>query len=294
MSPTSSPPLRRSSGVRPIFTRRGLRRRLLHHPWLRLAVCWGIHCYIRLIYRTNRWTVEGAESAHRRLAEGEALIGAFWHGRMLMIPMAWQRAAPVHILISAHRDGRIIAEAISYFGVGAIAGSTRRGGVAALRNILKKLKEGDCVAVTPDGPRGPAMVAGIGIVNAARLAQAPIVPLTYATSRRRILSTWDRFHVPLPFGRGVFLWGEPIKIGADLDAAGLERMRRLVEARMIDMVREADRRVGHAEAGAAAQTCAGSPQASATARVPAASGEPAEGRGEALSADRSAFLDRLG
>ena len=63
---------------------------------------------------------------------------------------------------------------------------------------------------------------------------------------------------------------------------------------MIDMVREADRRVGHAEAGAAAQTCAGSAQASATARVPAASGEPAEGPGEALSADRSAFLDRLG
>ena len=306
--------------MRPVFTWRGLRRHLLHHPWLRRAVCWGIHCYIRFIYSTNRWTVEGAEASHRRLADGQALIGAFWHGRMLMIPMAWQRAAPVHILISAHRDGRIIAEAISYFGVGAIAGSTRRGGAAALRNILKRLREGDCVAVTPDGPRGPAMVAGIGIVNAARLAQAPIVPLTYATSRRRILATWDRFHVPLPFGRGVFLWGEPIEIGADLDAAGLERMRRLVEARMVDMVGEADRRVGHAEAGAAAQTCASSAQdgpdtsppglsadppsfpqprftaatGSAAARGSVSSREPAEGRSEALPADDPAVLDRLG
>ena len=285
-------------------------------------MCWGIQCYIRLIYRTNRWTVEGAEASHRRLAEGQALIGAFWHGRMLMMPMAWQRTAPVHILISAHRDGRIIADAIAYFGVGAIAGSTRRGGATALRSILKKLKEGDCVAVTPDGPRGPAMVAGIGIVNAARLAQAPIVPLTYATSRRRILSTWDRFHVPLPFGRGIFLWGEPIEIVADLDAAGLERMRRLVEARMVDMTREADRRVGHAAAADIEATApagggvedrpdtspsslsAGPPSpaapritpttGSAGARVPAASGALKESRGEPLSANLPTVLDRLG
>ncbi len=309
MSPTSPPRLRRSSGVRPIFTRRGLRRRLLRQTWLRRAVCWGIHWYIRFIYRTNRWTVEGAESAHRRLADGEALIGAFWHGRMLMIPMAWQRAAPVHILISAHRDGRIIAEAISYFGVGAIAGSTRRGGAAAVRNILKKLRDGDCVAVTPDGPRGPAMIVGAGIVNAARLAQAPIVPLTYATSRRRILASWDRFHLPLPFGRGIFLWGEPIEIGADLDAAGLERMRRLVEARMVEMVREADRRVGHAaaaEPGTATQTSDGEAQDGPDISQPGSSARPPsvvqplikprseEGRGEALSADRPPVLDRLG
>ncbi len=91
------------------------------------------------------------------IADGRAFIGAFWHGRMLMIPMGWQRMAPMHMLISAHRDGRIIADAVSYFGIQAIAGSTRRGGSAALRNMLKKLKEGDCVAITPDGPRGPAM-----------------------------------------------------------------------------------------------------------------------------------------
>jgi len=152
----------------------------------------------------------------------------------------------MHMLISAHRDGRIIADAVSYFDIQAIAGSTRRGGSAALRNMLKKLKEGDCVAITPDGPRGPAMSVSIGILNAARLAQAPIVPITYATSRRRILASWDRFHVALPFGRGVYLWGEPIEIGAELDEAGLERSRRLIEAQMVELTEEADRRVGHA------------------------------------------------
>jgi hypothetical protein len=113
--------------------------------------------------------------------------------------------------------------------------------------MLKRLKDGSCVGITPDGPRGPAMTASVGIVNIARLARVPIVPLTYATSRRRVLATWDRFHLALPFGRGVYLWGEPIEIAPDLDEPELEKARRLVEARMVEMVREADRRVGHKE-----------------------------------------------
>jgi lysophospholipid acyltransferase (LPLAT)-like uncharacterized protein len=222
----------------------GMWRRLLRNARLRHAACWAMHCYIRFVYRTNRWTVENGEWPRRLIAEGRPFIGAFWHGRMMMIPMGWRRMAPMHMLISAHRDGRIIADAVAYFGIAAIAGSTRRGGSTALRTMLKKLKDGDCVAITPDGPRGPAMTASIGIVNAAKLAQAPIVPITYATSRRRIAATWDRFHVALPFGRGVFLWGEPIEIAADLDQAGLEDARRLIEERMVNMVEEADRRVG--------------------------------------------------
>jgi lysophospholipid acyltransferase (LPLAT)-like uncharacterized protein len=245
MSKASPLPLRRNSGVALIFTKRVTWRRLLRNARLRGAACWAMHRYIRLVYRTNHWTVEGGEAPRRLVSEGQAFIGAFWHGRMMMIPMAWQRMAPMHMLISAHRDGRIIADAVSYFGIQAIAGSTRRGGSAALRNMLKKLKEGDCVAITPDGPRGPAMSVSIGIVNAARLAQVPIVPITYATSRRWIFPSWDHFHVGLPFGRGLFLWGQPIEIATDLDETGVEHARSLIEARMIEMVHEADRRIGH-------------------------------------------------
>src|SRR5439155_10080531 len=162
-----------------------------------------------------------------------------------MIPMAWQRLAPMHMLISGHRDGRIIADAVTYFGVESIAGSTRRGGSSALRLMLKQLAAGDCVGITPDGPRGPAMRATSGIVNVARLAGAPIVPVVFATSRRRVLNSWDRFHLPKPFGRGVFLWGEPIEIDRELDDEGLEHARLSVESGMNEMAAEADRRVGH-------------------------------------------------
>jgi lysophospholipid acyltransferase (LPLAT)-like uncharacterized protein len=89
------------------------------------------------------------------------------------------------------------------------------------------------------------MTVSVGTVNIARLARVPILPLTYATSRRRVLATWDRFHLALPFGRGVFLWGEPIEIAKELDEAGLERVRHLVEKRMVEMVRDADRRFGY-------------------------------------------------
>src|SRR5207249_2830249 len=145
-----------------------------------------IQLYIRFVYRTNRWAVEGAEIPRELRRAGRPFILAFWHGRLLMIPMAWQRLAPMYMLISAHRDGRIIADAVTYFGVNSIAGSTRRGGSAALRHMLRQIAAGDCVGITPDGPRGPAMRASIGVVNVARLARVPIVPVVFATSRRRV------------------------------------------------------------------------------------------------------------
>ena len=92
---------------------------------LRRAACWVIHCYIRIVYRTTNWQIEGAEWPRRLRAQGKPFILAFWHGRLLMIPMAWQRLAPMHMLISAHPDGQIIADAVTYFGVDSIAGSTQ-------------------------------------------------------------------------------------------------------------------------------------------------------------------------
>lgn len=219
-------------------------KRLLRAERLRQALCWFIHLYIRFVFWTSRWTVEGADIPRRLRAEGKPFILAFWHGRLLMIPMAWQRLAPMHMLISGHRDGRIIADAVRYFDVESIAGSSNQGGTGALRAMLRFVKAGDCVGITPDGPNGPAMRASSGIVAAAKLTRAPIIPITYATSRRRILGTWDRFHLPFPWSRGVYLWGEPITVPAALDEDEIENWRRQIEERMIAQTAEADRRVG--------------------------------------------------
>jgi lysophospholipid acyltransferase (LPLAT)-like uncharacterized protein len=227
------------------FNKSGARRGLLRSPLLQAVACWVTQLYIHFVYLTNRWSIVGCEWTRRLSREGRTFIVAFWHGRLLMMPKAWHQLAPFYMLISAHRDGRIIAGAMTYFGIGTIAGSTRRGGSSALRAMLKQLKGGAAVGITPDGPRGPAMTVSIGIVNIARLAGVPIVPVTYATSRRRELATWDRFQLALPFGRGVFLYGEPIEIAAELDEAELESVRSLLEIRMVEMASEADRLVGY-------------------------------------------------
>ena len=222
-------------------------RRFVRSDRLRRVLCYSIHLYIRFVYRTNRWSVEGAEHPRLLREAGRPFILAFWHGRLMMIPMAWQRLAPIHMLISAHRDGRIIADAVAHFGVQSVAGSTKRGGSTALRTMVKALAAGDCVGITPDGPAGPAMVASAGIVNVARLSRAPIVPVVFAASRRRTMRSWDRMQIALPFGRGVFIWGAPIEVEKDLDETGVERIRQLVERRMLELTAEAEARVGRVE-----------------------------------------------
>jgi lysophospholipid acyltransferase (LPLAT)-like uncharacterized protein len=208
-------------------------------------LCWLVQAYVRLVYRTGRWTVEGASFPRTIREAGGAFILAFWHGRLLMMPMAWQSLAPMHMLISGHADGRLIAGAVRRFGIDSIAGSSNDGGTAALRAMVRWLKSGDCVGITPDGPDGPAMRASRGIVAVAKLAGVPVVPLAYATRSRRILATWDRFHLPLPFSRGIFLWGEPIRADAQLDDAGMETCRALIEQRLNALGADADRRMGH-------------------------------------------------
>jgi lysophospholipid acyltransferase (LPLAT)-like uncharacterized protein len=255
--------LRRFKRMPVKFTKFAAWRRFLRSPLSQRIACWVTQLYIRFVYLTNRWSIAGCEWTRRFSCEGRSCIVAFWHGRLLMMPFAWHRLAPFHMLISAHPDGRIIAGAMTYFGIETIAGSTSRGGSSALRAILKCLKDGACVGITPDGPRGPAMTVSLGIVNIARLAGVPIVPVTYATSRRRELATWDRFQLALPFGRGVFLFGEPIEIPAELEESGLEDIRCRLEQRMTEMVREADRLVGYQ----AAPVIAGGEPDSATGRA---------------------------
>jgi len=176
-------------------------RRVLRSDRLRRLLCWVIQLYIRFVYLTNRWSVEGGEIPRQLRDSGQAFILAFWHGRLLMIPMAWQRLAPMHMLISAHRDGRIIADAVTYFGVNSIAGSTRRGGSSALRLMLKQLAAGDCVGITPDGPRGPRYKLGSGAVLVSQRCSAPLMPVYIEYSSCWRLKSWDGFMIPKPFSK---------------------------------------------------------------------------------------------
>lgn len=222
----------------------GLAKRIGKSEGLRGLLCWLGSLYIRLVYATGRWSVVNGGHAEALWNAGQPFILAFWHGRILMMPKSWRASVPIHMLISQHRDGQLIARTVAHFGIDTVAGSTTRGGSAALRAMLKFLKAGECVGITPDGPKGPRMRASDGIVAVAKLAGVPILPATFATDRRRLLRSWDRFAVARPFARGVFVWGDPITIPKDADAAAMEAARLTVEDSLNAITRDADARVG--------------------------------------------------
>jgi lysophospholipid acyltransferase (LPLAT)-like uncharacterized protein len=216
-------------------------RRLLKAPLTHRLFSFLAAQYIRLVFVTSRWTYLGTQIPEAYLKAQKPFIFCFWHGRLGMMVYAWTwKDRPFHMLMSAHRDGRLISQTIAYFGIAAIVGSTRRGGAQALRSLLKALRAGDTIGITPDGPRGPCQVASPGVITIAKLAQADMVPVTFSTSRRIRLKTWDRFHMPLPFSRGVFLWGEPVPPPSENDPSEIEAARQRLEAALTDLQDKAD------------------------------------------------------
>jgi lysophospholipid acyltransferase (LPLAT)-like uncharacterized protein len=136
---------------------------------------------------------------------------------------------------------------VSHFSIRTIEGSSSRGGGTALRVILAALQAGESIGITPDGPRGPRMRVSSGIISIARLSGAPILPATFAVTRRKVLGSWDRFVVAWPLTRGVFVWGEPVTVAKDANEAAQETARQELERRLNRVTAEADRMCGHEE-----------------------------------------------
>lgn len=198
-----------------------LKKRLLKHPRIQTLLSWFLATVIRLVFLTNRKT-RLIDPAAVPYAQGEAnAIFAFWHGRMMVLPCFQSSSRPMRVLISRHRDGRLISSIIHQFRQGTITGSSSRGGKAAVVAILKALKGGDNISITPDGPRGPAYIAAPGIATVARLAGKPVLPVTFSATRFIRLKSWDRFMLALPFGRIVFCVGAPIMLDEDDEKARL-------------------------------------------------------------------------
>ena len=193
-----------------------------------------ISYYLRLVWRTNRFTIEPADF-YQRIAPELPIIVAMWHGQHFMVPFFRRAEHKVKVLISRHRDGEVNAIAAERLGVGIIRGSgdhggryDRKGGVAAFKGMIDALRDGYNMALTADIPK-VARKAGNGIVMLARYSGRPIYPVAVATSRRIELDNWDRSAVNLPFGRFAIVVGDPVAVPADADEAQLETARRAVE-----------------------------------------------------------------
>lgn len=221
-------------------------KRVLRNDTVRALLCVVASLYIRLAYLTGRWEKIGYDIPDEFWRAKRPFVFAFWHGRLLMMTCVWPRDRPMNMLASQHRDGQMMARIVSYFGIRSVAGSSTKGGLAALRGLLRVLKAGEWVGVTPDGPGGPRMRASSGVVNIARMAGVPIIPAAYSAEKRFVARSWDRFVVPLPFSKGVFVFGRPIEVPKEASEAALEALREEIEVRLNALTLAADSRMGHA------------------------------------------------
>ena len=223
-----------------------LHKRILDFDFVqRLLGAW-MAFYVFLVRRTSRWSVEGSEHPQPFWDADKNFIVCFWHGRLLMLPYAWE-GTHRHLvqLNSGHRDGILSIRAQEHFGIETIIGSAGSSAVAAFRGLLKMVRAGRTIGIAPDGPNGPRMVVKPGVVTIASLAGVPILPVVFSASRRKLLSSWDRFFLATPFNRGHFAWGEPIHVPKGLDEEALERFRQQVEDRLYDLTIAADAKYGH-------------------------------------------------
>ncbi len=201
------------------------------------------YAYIRLLQLTMKLDYRNREVLERIHAAGGRYILAFWHSRFVMMPYAHPGGRLV-VLTSRHRDALMLVRILERFGLEIALGSSTEGGAAGLRALLRKVAEGCDVGFTPDGPRGPRRRAKPGVVAAARLSGLPIVPVAFAARPARRLRSWDRTLLPWPGGRGLFVYGEPIRVPRRTDEDESRRVLARVEAALDDVTDRADRAVG--------------------------------------------------
>jgi lysophospholipid acyltransferase (LPLAT)-like uncharacterized protein len=181
---------------------------------------------IHLLGLTLRIRSEGRSEWGPRARPSPVPLWALWHETILM-SVWYHRRRNVHVMISASRDGELVTAVGRFFGYTAVRGSSSRGGQEAVREMVEYLRAGKPGAITPDGPRGPRREMKMGAVQIARLSGCPVVPFGFAAERFWRLKSWDRFIIPKPFSRAVFVYGEPIQVppGEDTDREYFDKIK---------------------------------------------------------------------
>jgi|SRR5882724_9489030 len=168
----------------------------------RRLVPWAASCLIRVLGRLARVTLVGQDivlDLHRR---GQPYVHAFFHDQLLMMTYSYLGQSfgrRLAVLSSRHRDGEYVSRTLERFGHLMVRGSTSHGGVGGLKEMIRHLRAGDDAAFATDGPRGPRHHVQIGVIEAARLGRAPVVPVAFAASKKKLYAPGidSRFRSPL-------------------------------------------------------------------------------------------------
>ncbi len=206
-------------------------------PWHGRLAAHAIHLAVRCLSASLRWEHQHHPDATTAIRSGRVIF-AIWHNRLALCLPAYSRAighAPgrrMAALVSASRDGGILAHVLHLSDVLPIRGSTSRRGPQALRELVTAARSQHDLALTPDGPRGPRYQAQEGAILAAQFTGLPIIPASWAPAWKFNLRSWDAFQVPLPFSTCLFRMGEPIHVPRGTTPEQREQLRLLLAERL--------------------------------------------------------------
>lgn len=190
---------------------------------------------LRLLGSSWRATEIHFERAERVHESGRPVVFAFWHG--VLLPLEYIcRGRSIQVLSSLHRDGEISARLMTALGYGVVRGSSTRGSARGLLRMLARAVEGLDLAVTPDGPRGPAKRVKRGVFYLAEKSGGTLIPVGVGAARAKRMSSWDSFMVPLPFSRVAVVYGEALEWD---ESTPFEEKAALLEAALGRVNREA-------------------------------------------------------
>jgi lysophospholipid acyltransferase (LPLAT)-like uncharacterized protein len=196
-------------------------------------VVWLITLAIKLLILTLRTRVDDPYGVFAK--DADPVIYSLWHNRMICLPGSVPRyvASRTSFLASQSRDGGYISDILGQFGMGAVRGSSSKGGARSLVEMRERLENGTSIAVTPDGPRGPRYEPKDGILWLASNTGTAIVPLTLNSKWHLEFKGWDRTQLPLPFSKSQLVVGEPLRIDPDLSNTDLDAARERVTTAMM-------------------------------------------------------------
>ena len=202
--------------------------------------------YVLTVYKTSKVNLKNRKKIENLLERKESFIYSFWHDQLLMCPLTWQSNSNIKVLISKHRDGDIIAQLISNLGFEAIRGSTHKtnkiknkGGLLSARKMIKSLKNGISIGISPDGPKGPRHKVSDGILSISRLSKSVILPVGIGFKKKWVLNTWDKFIIPKPFNEITVIWGDPIP--AITNEKNNHQFRTKLESKMNNLTAQANK-----------------------------------------------------
>ena len=173
----------------------------------------------QLLFFLNKVSVTGEENLLKLIKSGKPIMLCVWHGRLLFPSWYIRHHTTLHIISSRHADSEILAHILRKWGYGLIRGSTNKGGMNVIKEMTKIFSNGGMIAVTNDGPKGPARIAKSGSIGLAIKNNVKIISVTGSATKYWQVKSWDRFMLPRPFGKIQIVVSAPIEITEKLSTS---------------------------------------------------------------------------